>query len=89
MTPSGLIPSGWTKDLRNRLVRHYRLYDFQFMKLQVTDDDPLRSSLYQCKDIMRQYIEKKLQKIKFLDKTYIPLGWTQSQLKSCSMWYVL
>jgi hypothetical protein len=33
LTPSGIIPSGWSKDIRNRLNRHYNEYDFQFMKI--------------------------------------------------------
>lgn len=33
VTPSGLLPAGWTRDLRNRLVRQYRNYDFQFLKI--------------------------------------------------------
>lgn len=39
ITPSGLIPTGWTTDLRNRMVRHFQDYDYQFLKIQVTDDD--------------------------------------------------
>lgn len=33
ITPSGLLPAGWTRDLRNRLVRQYKNYDFQFLKV--------------------------------------------------------
>jgi hypothetical protein len=33
ITPSGLIPTGWTTDLRNRMVRHFQDYDYQFLKI--------------------------------------------------------
>jgi hypothetical protein len=38
-TPSGLIHTGWATDLRNRMVRHFQDYDYQFLKIQATDDD--------------------------------------------------
>lgn len=33
MTPSGFIPMGWNRDLRNRLSRNYPDNDFQFLRL--------------------------------------------------------
>lgn len=32
-TPSGFLPSGWTQDIRNRMVREYNQNDFQFLKI--------------------------------------------------------
>lgn len=45
-TPSGLLPAGWTRDLRNRMVRQFNTSDYQFLKIEVTDDDDLRSKLF-------------------------------------------
>lgn len=47
-TPSGLVPAGWNKDLRNRLLKHYNTQDYQFMKLEVTDDDEDLNKLFNC-----------------------------------------
>ena len=40
-------------------------------------------------EIFRAEVERRLIKIEFLKRTYIPLGWTQSQLKNASMWFTL
>lgn len=48
LTPSGMVPAGWSYDTRNRLFRHFQKYDFQFIKIEVTDDD-LKSKLFQCR----------------------------------------
>lgn len=89
MTPSGLIPCGWSIDMRNRLNRHYRAFDFQFIKIEVSNDDEEKSQLFNGRELMRNYLTNILQIIFFLGRTYVPLGWTQSQLKTSSMWYTL
>lgn len=47
MTPSGLVPAGWNIDIRNRLSRNFPNNDFQFMRVEVTNDDSDRSKLFQ------------------------------------------
>lgn len=46
VTPSGIIPYGWTKDLRNRLNRHFFDNDFQFLKVEVTNDDEMKTKIF-------------------------------------------
>lgn len=87
-TPSGLIPAGWTRDLRNRMTRHFNKNDFQFLKIQVTSDDDLRSRLYGGKKL-KQFLYELLTNVNIIDQAYIPIGWTQSQLKTSSLWYTL
>ena len=60
MTPSGIIPSGWTQDLRNRLVEHYKEYDYQFMKLEVTDDNEELDKIFNCGKVMQEVLKSSL-----------------------------
>lgn len=89
LTPSGMVPGGWCKDQRNRLFNHFRDYDYQFMKLEIRDDDEKFSKMFNCGVLMKMSLEVAMEEIRFLDWVYTPLTWTQSQLKASSIWYTL
>ena len=40
-------------------------------------------------EIFRGEVQRTLMCISFLNRKYVPLGWTQSQLKNSSMWFTL
>ena len=86
-TPSGLLPAGWTRDLRNRMVRHFNQNDFQFLKIEVTNDDDERGKLFNGGEAMRKHLYELLTNVRLLKVNYLPIGWTQSQLKTSSLWY--
>lgn len=67
MTPSGLIPMGWNKDLRNRLSRNYPNNDFQFLRLEVTNDDSEKTHLYNGGEIFTKILFNKIKTINIMD----------------------
>lgn len=56
------------------------------MRVTITDDN--EGTLKNQKYITKVALKGMMQKIPILERLYIPLGWSPSQLRSYSLWYI-
>lgn len=56
------------------------------MRVTICDDN--EASLKNQRYITKGALKSFMQKIKIVERTYDPLGWSPSQLRSYSLWYV-
>lgn len=56
------------------------------MRVTITDDN--EGTLKNQKYITKVALKGMMQKIPILERHYIPLGWSPSQLRSYSLWYI-
>lgn len=86
ITPSGYLYGNKSPEMKNRIQREYKEEFDHFMRASVLDDDgaEIKNQLYLSKKVYRDLISG----FKILNRRYIPLGWSPSQLRSFSLWYV-
>ena len=56
------------------------------MRVTITDDN--EGGLKNQKYITKIALKSMMRKIPILERQYIPLGWSPSQLRSYSLWYI-
>ena len=86
LTPSGILPNPISHETKCRLIRHYEKYTEFFIKITLLDD--VNETMKNQKYLYNKILRKLLDKIKVMDKEYVPLGWSGSQLRGSSIWYV-
>lgn len=86
LTPSGYLYNPPTPEMKGRLMKEYSAQSEHFMRVTITDDN--EGSLKNQKYITRVPLKKMMEGISMLDRNYIPLGWSPSQLRSYSLWYM-
>jgi hypothetical protein len=72
--------------MRNRLIREYSKNIEYFMRCNILDDngDTIKNSSYITRKIFRRLVNR----IDVAGRTFIPLGWSPSQLRKFSLWYM-
>ena len=85
LTPSGYLFNAPTPEMKGRLLKHYSVEAEFFLRISFNDESEveLKNQKYLTKRIYR----KEMNKISILNRDYIPLGWSPSQLRSFSLWY--
>jgi hypothetical protein len=68
------------------LIREYEAYSDFFIKVTLSDDvgDNMKNQRYIYSKIMRRLLDN----VNLLGMQYVPLGWSGSQLRASSLWYV-
>ena len=56
------------------------------MRVTITDDN--EGTLKNQKYITKKALKDRMKRINRVDREYIPLGWSPSQLRSYSLWYI-
>ncbi len=86
LTPSGILPSPISSETKNRLIREFEGQSEFFLKVTLMDDagENLKNKKYLYDKILRGLLDS----IAIMGRSYVPLGWSGSQLRSSSLWYV-
>lgn len=86
ITPSGFMYSNKAPEMRNRLLREYAQDIDHFVRCNIVDDngDTLKNNSYITRGIFRRMLNE----IIIEGERFIPLGWSPSQLRKFSLWYV-
>lgn len=86
LTPSGYLYNAPTPEMKGRLLKEYTHNSEHFMRVSISDDNEgtLKNQKYITKGALKTFMKK----IRIVDRDYIPLGWSPSQLRSYSLWYI-
>ena len=69
------------------MAKEFHQYDHQFLKIEIGNDNGLNlppSELY----LANYWVKEVFNHISILDRNYVPLGWSQSQLRTSSLWFI-
>jgi hypothetical protein len=72
--------------MKGRLMKEYCNRSEHFMRVNITDDN--EGTLKNQKYITKIALKAKMLELNVLSRKYIPLGWSPSQLRSYSLWYL-
>lgn len=72
--------------MKGRLLKEYCKQSEHFMRVTITDDN--EGTLKNQKYITKRALKDRMKRISIVDRQYIPLGWSPSQLRSYSLWYI-
>ena len=72
--------------MKGRLLKEYSNQSEHFMRVTITDDS--EGSLKNQKYITKRALKDRMKRISIVDREYIPLGWSPSQLRGYSLWYI-
>lgn len=72
--------------MKGRLLKEYSNQSEFFLRISITDDNEgtLKNQKYITKGALKSYMRS----INIIDRPYIPLGWSPSQLRAYSLWYI-
>lgn len=86
LTPSGYLYNPPTPEMKGRLMKEYSSQSEFFMRVAIVDDN--EGSLKNQKYITKCALKNMMTNITILNRKYVPLGWSPSQLRSYSLWYM-
>ena len=72
--------------MKGRLLKEYCKQSEHFMRVTITDDN--EGTLKNQKYITKKALKDRMKRRNIVDREYIPLGWSPSQLRSYSLWYI-
>ena len=72
--------------MKGRLLKEYCKYSEHFLRVAITDDN--EGTLKNQKYITKGALKYSMQNILIVERKFIPLGWSPSQLRSYSLWYI-
>jgi len=72
--------------MKGRLLKEYCKHSEHFLRVAITDDNEgtLKNQKYITKGALKSYMKG----ISIADRFFVPLGWSPSQLRSYSVWYI-
>lgn len=86
LTPSGYLFDPPTPEMKGRLLKEYSNEVELFLRVSIQEEN--LTDLKNQKYITRMIFRKEMDEINILGRKYIPLGWSPSQLRSSSLWYL-
>ena len=72
--------------MKGRLLKKYDEESEYFLRVAVCDDH--EGTLKNQKYITKAALKSKMLELNILGRKYIPLGWSPSQLRAYSLWYI-
>lgn len=72
--------------MKGRLLKQFDKESHYFMRVSVVDDH--EGTLKNQKYITKGALKSKMLEFTILGRKYIPQGWSPSQLRSYSLWYI-
>lgn len=85
LTPSGYLFDPPTPEMKGRLLKEYSNEAEFFLRVSIQEEN--LTDLKNQKYITKMLFRKEMNHINILDRKYVPLGWSPSQLRSSSLWY--
>lgn len=86
VAPSGFLYAAPTPEMKGRLLKQFDKESQYFMRVSVVDDH--EGTLKNQKYITKKALKYKMSEFTILNRKYIPLGWSPSQLRAYSLWYI-
>ena len=86
LTPSGYLFMPPSPEMKGRLLKEFDRFSQHFMRVSICDDH--EGTLKNQKYITIGAFKIAMQKMIVLNRKYIPLGWSPSQLRAYSLWYI-
>jgi hypothetical protein len=86
LTPSGYLFTPPSPEMKGRLLKEFNKYSEFFMRVSICDDH--EGTLKNQKYITKVAFKAGMKKLQIMNRQYIPLGWSPSQLRSYSLWYI-
>ena len=72
--------------MKGRLLKEYSNEVELFLRVSIQEES--QTELKNQKYITKMIFRKEMDEINILGRKYIPLGWSPSQLRSSSLWYI-
>ena len=72
--------------MKGRLLKEYSRQSEHFLRVSITDESEgtLKNQRYLTKKALKDHMNK----VMIIQREYIPIGWSPSQLRSYSLWYI-
>lgn len=65
LTPNGIVYAGWTMEVASKILKHFRDFEYQFLKCEISDDQGRK--IQNSPHILQTYMRKSMDKIKVLN----------------------